>query len=75
MVPTPAARRQNHRQLEFYHHVQHELLGIDGHQHAAGALHYQPVVHQAGRKVQPVEIDLDPAQRAARSGKTGGTNL
>ena len=40
-------------------------LAIDRHQHAAGALHDQPVIHQARRQIDPSQIDFHarPARR------------
>src|SRR5271167_790721 len=66
--PSAAARRQNDGQLELDHHIQHELLLIDGHQHAAQALDDQPIIQQAGRQVDTPQIDFHacPARSQVR---------
>ena len=54
-----APRRHNHRQFEFHHQVQHELLLIDGHKHAARPFDHQPIIHQAGGHVDLAQVDFD----------------
>ncbi len=73
--PRTAARRKNHWQLEFDHHIQHELFLIDWDQHAANpSMTSQSFSKLVGMLIRPRSIST-PAQRAARSGETGGTNL
>src|SRR5712664_360449 len=45
-----AARRQNYRQLQLDHQIQHKLFLVDGHQHAARAFHHQPIIGQVIRQ-------------------------
>ena len=45
-----AARRENHGQHEFHHHVEHELFLIDGDEDAARAFDDEPIVVEAGRQ-------------------------
>src|SRR5271165_5972986 len=54
-----AARRQNHGQLKLHHQVQHKLLAVNRHQHAARAFNNEPIVQQARRCVDPPQIDFD----------------
>ena len=63
--PQRAARRYDHRQLEFHHEVEHKLLLVDRYQHASGPLYDQPVVDQAVGHADAPEVDFHscPARR------------
>src|SRR5580704_2832046 len=66
-----AARCENDRQFEFDHHVEHELFAVDGHQHAAGSFDDQPIVGEAGRKVDATKIDFDAGPTRGKIGRNG----
>src|SRR5580704_12062723 len=67
--PGTAARSKNNRQLEFDHHVQHELLLIDRYEHAAQTLDDQPIVQQAGRQIDAAQIDFHACPTRCQIGR------
>jgi len=56
--PDTAARGQDYRELEFHHHVQHELLLVDGNQDSADSLNNDPIIIQAAWEIDAAKIDL-----------------
>src|SRR6267378_3802284 len=71
----PAASGQNDGKFELHHHVQHELFGIDRYQTATAPSTTSQSFRRLGGNVMRFKSISTPAQRAARSGETGGTNL
>lgn len=70
-----AARGQDHGQLKFDHQVQHKLLLVDGHQHAADAFDNHPVVAQTGGQGNAAEIDLGAGPSGGEVGRDGGNKF
>jgi len=63
-----------YRQFEFHHHVEHELFLVDRPSTPpAPSTISQSLIKLLGMLIRPRSIST-PAQRAARSGETGGTN-
>ena len=66
-----AARRKNYRQLELYHHVEHELFAINGNEDSACSFDDEPIVHEAGGQIDAREIDFHPGPARSKIGRYG----
>ena len=65
------ARGEDHGELELDHHVEHELLGVDGNEDATGAFDDEPIVHEAGGEIDAIEIDFNAGPARSKIGRNG----